>query len=251
MKDSSTMIRYWDRRAPSYTDVIMKNLAGSWDEKWADMLISHFPKKRPSEIKVLDIGTGPGFYAIILASRGYDVTAVDFSENMLREARKNAGELARRIDFRCMDAQALELESDSFDVIVTRNLTWNLPDPVKAYRDWRRVLRPGGTALIFDANWYAYLRNDRKKSEFERDRRNTRVMKYEDYDNYEGSRDMEFIAYTLPMTDRDRPDWDIETLLSLGFSRAEADTNVFETVWSDEEKVNYASTPGFLIRAVK
>ena len=147
--------RYWDRRAPSYTGVIQKNLEGRWDEVWADMLISRFPEGDLRGLRVLDVGTGPGFYAIILAARGCRVTAVDFSEAMLAEARRNAGALADRIDFLQMDAQDLAFPDASFDAVVTRNLTWNLPDPVRAYREWRRVLRPGGDALIFDANWYA------------------------------------------------------------------------------------------------
>ena len=133
--------RYWTRRAPSYTDVIKKNLADGWDKGWADELTAHFPRDTR---RVLDIGTGPGFFAMILARRGYAVTAVDYSDGMLREARRNAGDLARHIRFARMDAQRLDLTDGSFDAIVTRNLTWNLPDPAGADREWMRVLRPGG-----------------------------------------------------------------------------------------------------------
>ena len=42
------------------------------------------------------------------------------------------------------DAQALDVESNSFDAIVTRNVTWNLPRPDLAYKEWLRVLKPGG-----------------------------------------------------------------------------------------------------------
>ncbi len=242
---------YWDRRAPSYTDVIQKNLEGDWDRVWADMLLAHFPQGKPGDLRVLDVGTGPGFYAMILAERGYRVTAVDFSESMLAEARKNAGALAERIEFLQMDAQALRFPDDSFDVIVTRNLTWNLSDPVRAYRDWRRVLRPGGIALIFDANWYAYLYDDEKKQAFDRDRANTKAYGVEDHESYEDSAAMEQICLSLPMTTKVRPQWDVVTLLDLGFSRVFADTTAGERVWNQEETINYASTPGFLIGAVK
>ena len=76
----SSIGQYWTRRAPSYTDVIKKNLTDGWEQVWADELISHFPDGRDRPLRVLDIGTGPGFYAIILARRGYEVTAVDYSE---------------------------------------------------------------------------------------------------------------------------------------------------------------------------
>ena len=247
----SNIISYWNRRAPTYTDVIEKNLADGWDAVWADMLISGFPEGTPEGLRVLDIGTGPGFYAIILAERGYRVTAVDFSENMLAEARHNAGELAHRIDFRQMDAQNLTFPDGSFDAIVTRNLTWNLTDPLRAYAEWKRVLRPGGVLSIFDANWYAYLNDDEKKRAWDRDRENTRLEGVEDHDSYADSRVMEDISRNLPMTPRRRPQWDTVALLDLGFSLVSADTTVGERVWSREEKINYASTPGFLIRAVK
>ena len=125
----SSIQQYWNRRAPSYTEVILKNLAGQWESVWANELIRNFPEGKG--LRVLDIGTGPGFYAIILAKRGYQVTAVDYSEGMLEEAKQNAGTLADRITFRQMDAHHLDFPDNSFDVIVTRNLTWNLADPVR------------------------------------------------------------------------------------------------------------------------
>lgn len=77
---------------------------------------------------MLDVGTGPGFFAIILAELGYQVTAVDYTASMLEEARRNAGALAGCIRFRQMNAEELTFPADSFDVVVTRNVTWNLRD---------------------------------------------------------------------------------------------------------------------------
>ena len=248
---SRRITEYWDRRAPSYTEVVRKNLADGWDAVWADMLVSFFPEKAPETLRVLDIGTGPGFYAIILAARGYCVTAGDFSEEMLLQAQQNAGALAGRIDFRKLDAQKLELPDESFDAIVTRNLTWNLPDPEAAYREWKRVLRPGGTLQIFDANWYAYLVDEEKKAAFQQDRENTRRLQMEDHDAYPESRVMEEISRSLPMTGRDRPEWDLSVLRAIGFRDVSADLCAGDRVWNEEEKINYASTPGFLIRARK
>ncbi len=245
-------LRYWNRRAPSYTDVIRKNLEGEWEARWADMLISRFPRQEGDQpLRVLDIGTGPGFYAIILAARGYRVTAVDFSENMLDEARRNAGALSARIDFRQMDAHCLDFPDGSFDAVVTRNLTWNLTDPLRAYREWLRVLRPGGAALIFDANWYAYLVDEEKQRAWDRDRENVRLAAVEDHDAYDESRRMEEISRKLPMTARLRPQWDVDALRALGCAHVTADETVSERVWSREEQLNYGSTPGFLIHAVK
>jgi len=240
---------YWDKRAPSYTDVIEKNLADGWDAVWADTLISYFPPKE--HIRILDIGTGPGFYAIILAKRGYRVTAVDFSEEMLEQARKNAGYLAQSIHFQQMDAQFLSFRDNSFDVIVTRNLTWNLPDPVRAYGEWHRVLSPGGVMLNFDANWYAYLFDEAKNAAFQADRENVCKAGVEDHEAYPDADKMEIISLKLPMSQVQRPEWDVECLRKIGFSHVTADTAMGERVWNPEEKLNYHSTPGFLIQAVK
>ena len=248
---TSTIEQYWTRRASSYTEVVRKNLADGWDCKWADELIRNFPKAEGRTLKVLDIGTGPGFYAIILASRGYDVTAVDLSEGMLEQAKANAGELAEKIRFLKMDAQELSFPDNEFDVIVTRNLTWNLPDPVKAYGEWRRVLRDGGVMLNIDSNWYAYLFDDEKKCEKLADRENVLNAGFEDHDSYDESWLMENISRTLPMGKLPRPQWDAVTLLDLGFKDVSADTTVSSKLWSREEMLNYASTPCFLIRAVK
>lgn len=248
---TGTIERYWTRRASSYTEVVKKNLADGWDSKWADELIKNFPKEEGRYLKVLDIGTGPGFYAIILASRGYDVTAVDLSEGMLEQAKANAGELAEKICFLKMDAQTLEFPDNEFDVIVTRNLTWNLPDPVKAYGEWRRVLRDGGVMLNIDSNWYAYLFDEEKKNEKQAERDCTVQAGVEDYESYDESWLMENISRTLPMGKLPRPQWDAVTLLDLGFKDVSADTTVSSKLWSREEMLNYASTPCFLIRAVK
>lgn len=243
--------QYWTRRAPSYTDVIKKNLADGWDQVWADELISHFPDGGDRPLRVLDIGTGPGFYAIILARRGYEVTAVDYSEGMLREARRNAGALAEKIRFARMDAQHLAFADSSFDAIVTRNLTWNLPDPAGAYREWMRVLRPGGALVNFDANWYAYLFDENKQQEYRRDRANTRRAGVEDHEAYAESDMMEGISRMLPMGRLRRPQWDLDTLNALGFSTVNADVSVGKRLWNPEEKINYASTPGFMVWATK
>ena len=48
------------------------------------------------------------------------------------------------------------LRTNSFDVIVNRNVTWTLENPKDAYKEWMRVLKPGGSLIIFDACWYLW-----------------------------------------------------------------------------------------------
>ena len=100
-----------------------------------------YPGRKRQDIAVLDIGTGPGFFAIILAEMGFAATAVDYTDSMLDKARANAGKWRDQICFRKMNAEELTFAPESFDVIVSRNLTWNLHDPKKAYQSWERVLK--------------------------------------------------------------------------------------------------------------
>ena len=81
---------YWTDRAEGYSQVNQEELAGDNRTNWRRELESHFPENRTNETyKILDIGTGPGFFSIILAEAGYSVMAVDYTEAMLEEAKKN------------------------------------------------------------------------------------------------------------------------------------------------------------------
>ena len=72
--------QYWSNRAEGYSMVNQEELAGEQRIKWLHYLKTRFPDRSPEDISVLDIGTGPGFFAIILAEAGYRVTAVDYTE---------------------------------------------------------------------------------------------------------------------------------------------------------------------------
>ena len=62
---------------------------------------------------------------------------------------------------------------------------------------------------------------------------------------------MEDIARKVPMSRTMRPAWDLEMLRAFRAKLVRADERVWERVWDPEEKVNYASTPMFLVSAVK
>ena len=247
-------ITYWTRRAPSYSDVNQEELGGSQHSVWSRVIDqriqSHFGNRSRDQIRLLDVGTGPGFFAIILAELGYQVNAVDYTEAMLNQARKNAGPLASIIDFRRMDAEQLTFPDGAFDVIVSRNLTWNLPSPAKAYSQWTRVLKENGLLLNFDANWYRYLFNAQANALHLEDRKNVRENNAADDTAGTDVDAMEAIARQAPLSARRRPAWDIHVLHGLGMS-VFADPEIWKQVWTENERINNASTPMFLVHAVK
>ncbi len=244
--------QYWTRRAPSYSDLINIELHTDGLERWLPVLRENGIGDEP--LHILDIGTGPGFFAIALSKLGHHVVAVDYTEAMLEEARANAAKegILDRITFLQMDAQALTLPDETFDFIVTRNVTWVLEHPDEAYISWHRVLKPGGTLLNFDAGWYNYLFNEEKYQEFLTDRENVRAAEVEDsYGSYEESDVCESISRELILSRYSRPEIDLMMLEEVGFSSVEADREIWKRVWNEAEKLNGASTPMFLLKAVK
>ena len=104
----------------------------------------------PAGGTVLEVAPGPGFLSIELAKRGLDVQAVDISETFVEIARKNAAEEGANVVFMRGSAAELPVIKECVDFVVCRAAFKNFTEPVKAMREMRRVLRPGGTALLID-----------------------------------------------------------------------------------------------------
>jgi ubiquinone/menaquinone biosynthesis C-methylase UbiE len=105
--------------------------------------------------RVLDIGAGAGDQTLAAARRvgpaGF-VLATDISASMLEMAAMSAHRHGlSNVETRVMDAERLDLESDSFDVVISRFALMLVPDIDKALTEIRRVLRRGGkvAALVF------------------------------------------------------------------------------------------------------
>ena len=62
---------------------------------------------------------------------------------------------------------------------------------------------------------------------------------------------MEEISRNLILSRCQRPEADLRMLDDAGFANVTVDHEIGQRVWDEEEKINYASTPMFLLRAVK
>ena len=246
---------YWNHRYTGYSKVNQKELEGIQRERWKNQLKRLLPANQ--QHNVLDIGTGPGFFTIILEELGYNsITGLDVSEKMLEIAKGNIQKYGKEnssIQLLQMDAQNLEFEPESFDMIVSRNLTWNLQNPQQAYSEWLRVLKPYGALFIFDANWYSFLQNEQLEKEFEAKRQQAIEEKLEDYWQGEGvdEEKMNWIVQQLPLTYQQRPQWDIDYFSSQEDVSVETEENFGDLVWDYEEQLNYGATPMFCIKVVK
>src|ERR1700744_4869527 len=104
----------------------------------------------PAGGSLLEVAPGPGFLSIELAKRGLQVRAVDISKTFVEIARHNAAAEGVRVRFQLGNASALPIDDASVDFVVCRAAFKNFTEPVKALAEMRRVLRPGGQAMLID-----------------------------------------------------------------------------------------------------
>lgn len=103
---------------------------------------------------MLDLGTGSGNVALLLAADGYDVTGIDLAEGMLEQARAKLAGHPRPPRFLTGDAVDPPFAPGSVDAIVSRYLLWTLRDAPAALGRWHALLRPGGTLVAIDGQWF-------------------------------------------------------------------------------------------------
>jgi len=114
-------------------------------ELWGDTITQLLGHRK--DLRILDIGTGTGFLALLLARRGYDVTAVDWSTTMMQKAKEKADADQIPIHFEIQDVEDLTFPDASFSAVVSRHVLWTLTDPLKASKEWFRLLKPGGMVI--------------------------------------------------------------------------------------------------------
>jgi ubiquinone/menaquinone biosynthesis C-methylase UbiE len=90
------------------------------------------------------------------------VRAVDISKTFVEIARKNAAAEGVKARFQLGNAAALPIDDATVDFVVCRAAFKNFSEPVKAMAEMRRVLRPGGTALLIDMRRDASLEEIRR-----------------------------------------------------------------------------------------
>jgi len=107
---------------------------------------------RPSE-RILDVGTGTGIVALQAAEqvgRNGKVVGIDLSEGLLARAKAKAERagFSEQVKFSRMDAEALELEDQSFDAVLSLFALFHFPNPLSAIKEMFRVLSPGGRLVL-------------------------------------------------------------------------------------------------------
>jgi ubiquinone/menaquinone biosynthesis C-methylase UbiE len=136
--------------------------AGGYDAKWGISFgeIGHKqvlgkvtkllgPRPGPFESS-LEIGAGTGYFSLNLLQTGVvrEATCTDISRGMLETLEANAQSLGLEVETATADAAELPFDDESFDLVLGHAVLHHLPDLERAFAEFHRVLRPGGTLFF-------------------------------------------------------------------------------------------------------
>lgn len=229
-----------------YDQYIQEELVSFRKAAWKKQICGHFEGRKG--LRILDVGTGPGFLACILSEEGHLLTGIDASLGMLSCAKNNAAKLGVSPRLLHMDVNHMDFEDGFFDVVVSRNVTWTLEHPENVYRNFYRILKKNGMLLIYDANWhrhffepelYQKVREHEKECLLRYGRKE--VVAEPDYD----------LFATAPLTKELRPQWDVRFLQSELQMEVKVEQDIGRNLYEQWEKELYRESPLFEICAVK
>lgn len=143
--------RMFDKIAPSY-DRLNHALSLGIDRRWRRTAVDALGKHKPQQI--LDIATGTGDFALLLAKRikPQHIVGADISEGMMAVGREKVKEegLQNVISFQHEDCMQLSFPDGSFDAVTSSYGVRNFQNLDKGLQEMQRVLRPGGHLLIVE-----------------------------------------------------------------------------------------------------
>ena len=143
MNRETEKIRKRYNRTARFFDVIESLMDKGSMGKWRDAVW------KEAKGKVLEVGVGTG-RNIEYYPDNCEVTAIDFSENMLSRAKVRAEKLGKKVDLRLMDVQILEFADEVFDTVITTCVFCSVPDPIKGLQEIRRVCKKDGQIIMLE-----------------------------------------------------------------------------------------------------
>jgi len=127
------------------------------DRLWGDVIFQGFAESAlrmgVRQGRVLDVGTGSGRVALRLArlNPAFSIDGIDLSNSMLDLARRNAvREVITNVAFSPGDAKRIPFEDQTFDLVICHQLLHQLPEPLVALKEIKRVAKPLGAILVRD-----------------------------------------------------------------------------------------------------
>ncbi|PLT28404.1 class I SAM-dependent methyltransferase [Peribacillus deserti] len=133
----------WD----AFSDSWSKDAEKMWEEGSRKKIIPFIKQYLQERGKLCDLGCGEGYGSWKLCLEGFQVTGVDISQEMIFKANTKTKNLSH-LNFLQADINSLPFRDEEFDAIMAINsLEWS-KSPLEALNESRRVLKPGGYAII-------------------------------------------------------------------------------------------------------
>ena len=231
---------YWTKRADSFFELRHDEIESEKSAKWLEEIKQLLPAGK--SLNILDLGCGTGYFEVILGKEGHKVTGIDLTEEMITKANEMIriyGLDSNDVKAMVGDAENVAFADESFDVVITRNLTWTLPHPIDAYKDWYRVLKKGGVLLNFDAE-YAKGAHNLNSPENIAHKNVSKELADECHDIY----------HMLTISTLDRPEWDVHILEEIGFKDILIDKTFGDRIFVEKDEF-YIPDKMFSIKAIK
>ncbi|HCX65228.1 MAG TPA: hypothetical protein DHN33_08465, partial [Eubacteriaceae bacterium] len=77
---------YWEKRSEGYSQTNLQEINSFKRQAWIDLICENDERVASKKLKILDIGTGPGFFSLVLSSLGHQVTGIDYTQAMVERA---------------------------------------------------------------------------------------------------------------------------------------------------------------------
>lgn len=142
-KEIEIVAKHWNEYSPQFDEAHNTENLDVWRKEMGKLISGS------QGAKVLDIGTGTGFLALMVAELGYESYGIDIAEDMLELGRQHAKERNVSVNFLNGEGEHLPFEDNCFEVLVNARVLWTLFDPDVAFAEWRRVLKPDGKLFSF------------------------------------------------------------------------------------------------------
>ncbi len=150
------ILQFWNSQAYKFGT----SHSASWGDNYAiDLEIRTIEQYIKEGYKVLDVGCANGYSVLRHLNKNVSsITGVDFSEAMIREAKKNQAKCdsPNRLFFEVGDIRNLQFENNTFDVVYTTRTLINLPtweEQKQGISECIRVCKIGGTIILSEAFW--------------------------------------------------------------------------------------------------
>jgi len=152
---SSKVKLYFDKNSKEWNDLYSENDLGSLILKQRKKLVIDYIKSLnlPDDSKILDIGCGAGLFIKELATNNYQLTGIDISEDMIKNAILNCQNF-KNVKFICANIENYKIVDEEFDVIIMSGLIEYFPWDRWIIQKYSHYLKNNGFIIITVPNFF-------------------------------------------------------------------------------------------------